>query len=92
MLARKAAAVRRRAERRKPWTVWDGLAQWGVPTLGSMAFMIGTSFVLLGAGGAVGSGVGVIVGLVLWVALLVGIAAEGGPQEVWRRVRAMRQP
>src|SRR3546814_7873879 len=58
MLARKAAARTRRAERRKRWTIWDGIAQWGAPTLGSLAFMMTTGFLLLGAGGIVAGGVG----------------------------------
>src|SRR3546814_6727656 len=87
MLARKAAARTRRAERRKRWTIWDGIAQWGAPTLGSLAFMMTTGFLLLGAGGIVAGGVGALVGLVLWLTLLVGIAATGGPQQTWRRFR-----
>src|SRR3546814_20574894 len=87
MLARKAAARTRRAERRKRWTIWDGIAQWGAPTLGRLAFMMTTGFLLLGAGGIVAGGVGALVGLGLWLTLLVGIAAPGGPQQHWRRFR-----
>lgn len=89
MLVRKAAARRLRDERRKPWNFWDGLAQWGVPTLGSEVFIFVTAFLLLGAGGVVRGGIGVIAGLLLWLTLLVTIAAKGGPQEAWRQVRRM---
>src|SRR3546814_19295042 len=53
--------------------------------------MMTTGFLLLGAGGIVAGGVGALVGLVLWLTLLVGIAAKGGPQQTWPRFRLTRR-
>src|SRR3546814_2204438 len=61
MLARKAAARTRRAERRKRWTIWDGIAQWGAPTISRLAFMITTRVLVLGEGGIVSGGLGALV-------------------------------
>src|SRR3546814_12159049 len=53
--------------------------------------MMTTGFLLLGAGGIVAGGVGALVGLVLWLTLLVGIAAKGGTHQTWRRFRLTRR-